>query len=243
MKTTATKTRATAFALMLVSGSVAEAQQVVPVSEEPMHRLMLATEAYQVLDPLLLPGDTTLFHLHDVPIHYVMISPSPANAQLLGQPWPESGVVEQLSREVGDGWWTLEYGEHPVVHRVANIGEQPFRLIAVTNLTEGDPPEASETPPVSLPGTLEAESPWFRRVRVAVPPDAPLVVPPGADPVLAVQVSAGSLSATTGSPDSPPVGGTDALGEWLVLEPGVGHQLRATSSDPVALVLVQILIR
>ena len=141
------KTRATALALILLTGSAAHAQQVVPVAEEPMHRLMLDTETFQVLDPLVLPGDTTLFHLHDVPIHYVMISPSPANAQVLGQPWPEAGIVEPLSREIGDGWWTLEYGAHPVVHRVTNIGDRPFRLIAVTNRTKGEPGEALGTSP------------------------------------------------------------------------------------------------
>jgi hypothetical protein len=235
------KTRATALALILLTGSAAHAQQVVPVAEEPMHRLMLDTETFQVLDPLVLPGDTTLFHLHDVPIHYVMISPSPANAQVLGQPWPEAGIVEQLSREVGDGWWMLEYREHPVVHRVTNTGDRPFRLIGVTNRTGGEPEGVVGASPADLPGTLEADSPWFRRVRLTVTPDPPALVPNGADPVVAIQVSPGAVSATSSPPGSSP-GSTTALGEWIVLEPGVDYALRATSAAEVTVVLVQVLV-
>lgn len=236
------ETRAAVLALILLAGSNADAQQVVRIAEEPMHRLVLDTQTFQVLDPLVLPGDTTLFHLHDVPIHYVMISSSPANAQVLGQPWPEAGVVEQLSREVGDGWWTLEYGEHPVVHRVTNIGDRPFRLIAVTNLTDGEPEGTPEASPGALPGTLEAESPWFRRARVTVPPDRRVPVDPGDEPVVAIQVSTGAASIFRDGPESGPAGSTASLGEWIVLDPGVDYELQATSSVDVTLVLVQILV-
>jgi hypothetical protein len=230
--------RSAAILMLALSGPAVAAQQVVPVAEEPMHRLMLETESFQVLDPLLMPGDTTLFHSHDAPIHYVMISPSPANAQTLGDPWPE-GSVDQLTRTVGEGWWTLDYGEHPVVHRVTNIGAAPFRLIAVTNLGDARPSEMSEEVQTStpLPGTIEAESSWFVRARASVGADSTVVVPAGLDPVVAIQVSPGRVEA---SDDEGLVGSTDAVGGWVVLDPGARHELRSSSPEDVTIVLVQV---
>jgi len=234
------KTRTIPLLVLTLSGSSVGAQQVVPVSEEPMHRLMLETEAFQILDPLIMPGDTTLFHRHDVPIHYVMISPSFANAQALGEPWPETGIVDQLTRAVGEAWWTLEYAEHPLVHRVTNIGTTPFRLIAVTNLggSRSPGPRADARRFPHLPGTIEAESAWFERSRVTVEADRAVVVPPGPDPVVVIQVSPGRIDAFD---EDSAAGSTDAVGGWLVLDAETRHELRSSVTEGVTVVLVEVL--
>lgn len=226
--------------LVALACSTASSQQYVPVAEEPMHHLMLETEALQVLDPRIQPGDTTLFHLHDAPIHYVMISASPAAAQVRGEPWPETGVTDRLTRSIGEGWWTLEYADEPLIHRVTNVGDALFRLIAVTNL--GGPRSAGTSgraaPPAALPGTIEAESAWFRRARLALAPGETAPLAAGPDPVVAIQVSPGRLDIRSGDR---PIGSVGALGEWVLLEAGADYELRSAGPGPVTVVLVQVL--
>jgi hypothetical protein len=167
-----------------------------------------------------------------------MISPSPANAQVLGEPWP-AGSVDQLTRAVGEGWWSLEYAESPVVHRVTNIGTTPFRLIAVTHLVG---PRSAGTSgevrvPAGLPGVIEAESVWFVRARLRVAAGRTVAVPAGPDPVVVIQVSAGRVEV---SGDGGSEGSTDSSGGWLVLAPGGRHELRSSSAEDVTVVLVQV---
>ena len=59
---------------------------------------------------------------------------------------------------------------------------------------------------------------------------------------MAIQVSPGAVSATSAREGSSPVGSMAALGEWIVLEPGVGYALLATSSEEVTVVFVQVLV-
>lgn len=59
------------------------AQTIVPVHEEPRHRVVLETAGFRVLDIQIPPGDTTLFHRHSTPIAYVSIGVSPVNIQPL----------------------------------------------------------------------------------------------------------------------------------------------------------------
>jgi hypothetical protein len=156
----------------------------------------------------------------------------------LGQAWPE-GSADQLTRAVGEGWWTLEYADSPVVHRVTNIGTTPFRLIAVTHL---DGPRSAgrsgEVPaPARLPGVIEAESAWFVRARLRVEPGRTVSVPGGRDPVVMIQVSAGRVEV---SGDGGLERATDSVGGWVVLASGGRHELHSSSTEDVTVVLVQV---
>ncbi|HUF69705.1 MAG TPA: hypothetical protein VMM79_13760 [Longimicrobiales bacterium] len=114
------------FMLLLAASTGASAQQVVPVHEEPRHHLVLERPPFQILDVGFSPGDTTLFHVHDAPIHYVVINGSPINSQVLGEAWPTVDSTGNSALPVGSGSWNLEYAREPVTHRVANIGTACF---------------------------------------------------------------------------------------------------------------------
>jgi hypothetical protein len=73
--------------LLLVSTSRVFAQEPVPMHEEPRHRLVLTHQQLRVMDVRIRPGDTTLFHVHDVPALYVAVSASPVDIQLLEGQW------------------------------------------------------------------------------------------------------------------------------------------------------------
>ena len=64
------------FLVLRVPVSVAQDEKVVPVHEEPRHRLVFEAPATRILDVQIPAGDTTLFHTHSDPILYVSMSQS-----------------------------------------------------------------------------------------------------------------------------------------------------------------------
>jgi quercetin dioxygenase-like cupin family protein len=223
--------------LFLAASAGASAQEVVPVHEEPRHHLVLEQSSFQILDIRFLPGDTTLFHTHDAPIHYVVISASSINTQVLGETWSTVGT-DSSALPVGSGSSNVEYARQPVTHRVANTGSNLFRLIAVVNRGRGrlSPPEnAGVINP--MPGSIEAESEWFGRARLSLQAGEEIEAANLADPVVAIQVSTGKSELH----DDGRVGaGTNAPGDWFVLDPATPQTLRNPGPGAITLVLVEV---
>jgi len=232
--------RALVLIVLLVSPLALRAQVVVPVHEEPRHPLVLDRGWLRVLDVQIQPGDTTLFHTHTSPIHYVVIGASRTNAQVLGRPWPAASSATAV-RDPGQAFWTLEYASQPITHRVTNTGEGLFRLIGVTN--EGLGIDDAATPGRlagdTLPGAIEAESRWYRRARLILAPGDAADVRSAAGPVLAVQVVPGAVDVIPSEPAERQT--IDTPGAWTFHEAGRRYTLRNAGSQPVTLVLVQIL--
>src|SRR6185436_2591618 len=55
--------------------------RVVPVYEEPRHRQIFRSGTTRILELIVLPGDTSLFHRHDDPIAYINLSASTMRTQ------------------------------------------------------------------------------------------------------------------------------------------------------------------
>ncbi len=220
------------------------AQIIVPVHEEPRHNLVHDGGWLRVLDVRIEPGDTTLFHVHASPIHYVSIDASPTKAQVLGNAWPPGNTPTGAAAALtvpGRGFWSLEYAEQPLTHRVTNTGTGLFRLIAVTNEGRGinEAEQAGRLVADTLPGTLEAESRWFRRARLTLPPGADARLRSSAGPVLVVQVSPGR--ATGAGFSARGASATAAAGDWMLVETAEPVRLSNTGEGDVVLLLVQVL--
>jgi len=56
------------LALCASAQGPSDQQPVIPVFEEPLHRLVLERPPVRVLDVQVLPGTTSLYHLHTDPI-------------------------------------------------------------------------------------------------------------------------------------------------------------------------------
>ena len=104
---------------LLSAQAAAEDTKVVPIDQEPRHRLALERKQVRVFDTRIAPGDTTLFHRHERDSVYVLISgTSNLATEQLGKP-PKS-----ITAKPGD----VFFGGHataPLTHRVSNFsGEQ-----------------------------------------------------------------------------------------------------------------------
>ena len=209
--------------------------RVVPIEQEPRHRLVLQEGAVRVFDVRIPPGDTTLYHTHDSAILYVPVSISPTDSQILGGEW--SGVKStDASRFRMDATDEItRYAARPVTHRVKNVGTRLFRLIAVTN---GRAPKdsARAEPDSKLPGLLERESPWFRVSRLVLSAGEVSEWYDAGLPTVLVQPEAGTVSV-----DGAASGTTELrdAGCWIYLPPGTRYRIANLGTGRTLLVVAE----
>lgn len=209
--------------------------RVVPIEQEPRHRLVLQEGAVRVFDVRIPPGDTTLYHTHDTAILYVPVSISPTDSQIPGGEW--SGVKPtDASRFRMDATDEItRYAARPVTHRVKNVGTRLFRLIAVTNARVPEEP-ARALPDSKLPGSLERESPWFRVSRLVLSAGEVSEWYDAGLPTVLVQPEAGTVSVGGDRP-----GATELLdaGSWIYLPPGTRYRIANLGAGRTVLVAAE----
>lgn len=152
---------------MLLAGSFAAmAQSVVPVHEEPFHRLVAENRNFRILDILIPPGQTTLYHRHAEPALYVSLNWAPTRAQLLGG---EFGSTSAAPTEAGSVMLDDNYQNDPISHRVNNTGDEGFRLFMITN-NRSERNARGEDVLALMPGQPGIDSVFFAQSRVEVAP-------------------------------------------------------------------------
>lgn len=152
--------------VLTLLASLAAAQSVVPVHEEPFHRLVSQNRNFRVLDILIPPGQTTLYHRHAEPAIYVRLNWAPVRAQLLGE---EFGPIATETTRPGDVVLDDNYHNEPMSHRVNNTGDDGFRLLMITNNRE-DRNERGQNVYKSLPGEPGVDSEFFAQSRIDIGP-------------------------------------------------------------------------
>ena len=68
-----------------------QGQSYVHVRNEPRHHNVFENDFVRVLDVYLAPGDTTLYHLHETPSVFIILSNSNVGSRLLGK-LPQKGA-------------------------------------------------------------------------------------------------------------------------------------------------------
>ena len=119
----------------------------VEVAVEPRHHPRLENTFVRVFDFQLRPGETTLYHRHDVDTLCVAIEP----ATILDQPFGQAPAHDCTSWPSGIAW-CRDYGSDPVIHRVTNAGEAEIRLIGaeVRASPDRNAPHALQAPAYEL---------------------------------------------------------------------------------------------
>jgi hypothetical protein len=192
---------------------------------------VLTHQQLRVMDVKIRPGDTTLFHVHDVPALYVAVSAAPVDIQLLAGTWGGTHPAADPGRKPGDVNVDTSYVRTPITHRVTNVGSQLFNLIAITNSTVS--PRDTGSP--EIPGALELQNRWFiqSRARLAAG-DAPRWYS-AVSPTIVVQPLAGAATVLLASGENLVL---DTPGSWALVP--AGSRYRLTSPDAATLVVVQV---
>jgi quercetin dioxygenase-like cupin family protein len=223
--------------------------RVVPVYEEPRHRQVLKSGTTRILELIVLPGDTSLFHSHEDPVAYINLSGSTMRTQELGKEWSQGGGGRG-ARPVGAGaapaapatpaapapairvTSTTGYAQTPVTHRISNTGTGIVHALVVVNQTKGT--DAVTPHDAGFEGTPELTNSWFRSYRFALPPGQS-GTHTHKTPAFLVKTSEGT-AVTQGAQ----LRALNDIGDWAFFDAGVAHEMRNTSTSTVEFVEIEV---
>lgn len=118
--------------------------QTVNVRDEPRHHNVFENEYIRILDALIGPNDTSLYHLHNTPSVFIVLTNSKVSSQLLGgQPQAGANVSGSISY---DAMTT------PRTHRVWNEDTNWFHVmdIELTSKTQRGKTQVLQNPGFTL---------------------------------------------------------------------------------------------
>jgi hypothetical protein len=96
----------------------------VAVEQEPHHRVIFENQYVRVLDVVLHPGETTLFHRHSLDNVPIQLSDATVKRQFPGEDWAASPAKEGSVGFVGGS-------KSPYIHRIRNTGTTVFHVVDV----------------------------------------------------------------------------------------------------------------
>jgi quercetin dioxygenase-like cupin family protein len=99
--------------------------QPLPVEQEPHHRWEFQNQYVRVLDVLLAPGQSTLFHTHSHDSIAVRLSEATIQEQVFEKNWQSASKVMPGDVRYAQG------AKSPYTHRVKNVGTTPFHVIDI----------------------------------------------------------------------------------------------------------------
>ena len=102
----------------------------VPVEQEPHHRWIFENQYVRVLDVVLAPGESTLFHTHSHDSIAVRLTDAAVQEQPFNKEWrPASRLLPGDSRY-------MKGTPKPYTHRAKNVGSTPFHVIDIELLVD-----------------------------------------------------------------------------------------------------------
>jgi hypothetical protein len=94
----------------------------VAVRYEPRHKVALENEYIRLLDVRVLPGDTSLFHIHEITSFFIPLSVTAIGSEVKGQPRQESKLIAGAT-------WYNGFENGPLIHRVWNSDTNVLHVI------------------------------------------------------------------------------------------------------------------
>jgi uncharacterized cupin superfamily protein len=221
--------------------------RIVPVYEEPRHRQIFRSGTTRILELIVLPGDTSLFHTHEDPIAYVNLSSSTLRTQELGKEWSQGGGARG-ARAGGAApapapapsapvpavrvTSTTSYAQTPATHRIANTGTGIVHALVIVNQTKGT--DATTPQETGYGGMPELTNNWFRVYRFSLPPGQ-TGTHTHKTPTFLAQTSDGTAVARGAR-----LRALNQTGDWAFFDAGVAHEISNTSTATVEFVEVEV---
>lgn len=170
--------------ILLVAPPLAGVGSQTPVTldHEAHHHPVFANEWTRIFDVTVLPGDSTLYHVHPNDYVFVTFGDVALKSQLFG--------AEKADLKLSDGEVRITMA--PITHRVVNPSTKPFHNLTI-ELLKSSGVALSAAPA----GTTVLDNARVRVQRIVLKPGASTPRHEHRGPTLDVAVSAGSI--TTGS--------------------------------------------
>jgi hypothetical protein len=218
------------LALLAVAGILRAADVVVPVFEEPRHRLVYDKAPIRIFNTSIPVGDTSLYHSHKEPTLYIVLNPVRMRNQDLGAEWMD---LDPAKGPAAGAFLFRNYREQPQTHRVQNMDTRSFQVIGVTH--DGDGSAGSAAPAAGIPAELE--NAWFAGYRTRLAAGTTSPVHRHAHTVLVVQAGAGDSAVIEhGAAGSEKT----VAGTWSIHGAGIEHQLANIGAADVELLEIEM---
>jgi len=201
--------------------------------------IVLRDGPIRVLDISIPPGDTTPFHTHDAAVVYVPITVSMTNAQVSGGAWGAAGPESASKLQAGTASSDLLYANHPLTHRVTNVGPGEFRVLEIVNTSSG----VATGSGAPIPGDLQMNSSWFRQSTLVLAAGKHTKWFSAEMPVVLVVPGAGPVAVERAAPDiayDAPPRVTVASGSWTFIPAGARYRVQNDGAGPSTVIVVQV---
>lgn len=149
------------FLLFTLTSAFNVLQAQVPVHQEPRHKPVFQTADVRVLNVLLPPGDTSLYHIHSTPSLFIFFTSTNTGSQLQGKSaLPGKSVAGRMLFE--------NLGAPNIrIHRVWNTDSDDFHVMDIELLYKDS---AFTQPTLSSPELqLEIDTTFIRAYRLSLP--------------------------------------------------------------------------
>ena len=215
--------------LFLILVKISFAQPPVPVREEPRHHVAFQNQYLRLLDVWVPAGDTTFFHIHQIPSLFLILSKTVTASQVKGENW----VQGSFTSEPGHAWYN-DFKNGPLIHRVCNIDTIPFHVMDIEILSNSNK-NADQIPPLPFDTLFTSEKAFVYRVDLSTKEDKKFIEDRG--PMVAIVVSGPGLIVQ----DQKDKTQQEVLpGKFLWLEPKTNCSIQNKGTDKTSAVIFEL---
>lgn len=133
----------------------------VPVHKEPRHHVLYQNKEIRILNVIIAPGDTTLYHIHSTPSLFIFFTETFTGSQLMG------GKASNGRSTPGNISFENLAAPNIRTHRVWNADKDIFHVIDVELLSKDS---GFDKNPLTSPDLkLEINNGWARAYRLVLP--------------------------------------------------------------------------
>ena len=173
--------RKISFNILILIYAATTAQ--VSVRYEPRHKVALENEWIRLLDVRLPPGDTSLFHIHEIPSFFIPLSTTAIDIEVKGQSPQESKFT------LGATYNGFENG--PLIHRVWNSDTNVLHIIDLELLSTKN---STLSTIVQLPNSkIDFENEKVRVYKFQIVPNQSFTLPSLKRPMVFISLSGAEL--------------------------------------------------
>lgn len=159
----------------------------VPVRNEPRHKVALENQYIRLLDVRIPPGDTSLFHVHEIPSFFIPLSTTAIGSQVQGQPPTDS-------RFSLDSTWYNGFENGPLIHRVWNNDSNILHVIDLELLSSKN---STLPAAIQLPFKIDFENQKLRVYKFELSTGQTLTLPLLRTPMLFIALIGGDVDVKT----------------------------------------------
>jgi len=215
--------------LFLLFANFSFAQVPMPVREEPRHHVAMQNQYLRLLDVWLPPGDTTFFHIHEIPSLFVILSKTITASQVKGENW----VNGTFTSEPGHAWYN-DFKNGPLIHRVCNIDTIPFHVMDIEILSHSNE-VPHQTLPLPFDTLFTSEKAFAYRIHLSNKEDKKLIENRG--PMAAIVISGPGLIIQNQKNKKE----QEILqGKFVWIEPGTNCSLKSRGTGETSAVIFEL---